>query len=109
MKHTFYNAHEEPVVFRVKLTPGVFFEQSARIHYGLMEDGLTNEKGDPKKLAHTALILLMQNTLVVGLPIKLQRGLFKWIVKKAYRKGEYEGFEKYAGIAVETIMERLYK
>lgn len=109
MKHTFNNKHEEPVVFRVKLTPGLYFEESARIHYGLMADGLTNDKGEPIKLAHTALILSMQNTLVAALPINVQRKVFKWVVQRAYKKGTYIGFEKYIGKPIEGIVETLYK
>lgn len=100
-KHTFKNVHGLPVVFRVKLAPGILFEESARIHYGLMEDGLTKETGDPIKLSHTALILSMQNTLVAGIPVGLQRKLFGWIVKRAMKKGEYKPLEKYIGKPVE--------
>ena len=108
MKHTFNNKHEEPVVFRVKLTPGLYFEESARIHYGLMADGLTNDKGEPTKLAHTALILSMQNTLVARLPVGLQRKLFGWIVKRAYKKGAYNNFDKYIGKPIGEIIKTIY-
>ncbi|QFG01003.1 cupin domain-containing protein [Psychrobacillus glaciei] len=57
--HTFTNNHDESVVFRVRLTPPSQFEQSVRIHYGLIEDRLVDKKGNPKSLAHTALILSM--------------------------------------------------
>lgn len=109
MKHTFNNKHDEPVVFRVKLTPGLYFEESARIHYGLMAEGLTNDKGEPTKLAHTALILSMQNTLVTSLPINVQRKLFRWIVKRAYKRGAYNGFENYIGKPIGEVIETLYK
>ena len=97
------------MVFRVKLTPGLFFEESARIHYGLMKDGLTNDKGQPTKLTHTALILSMQNTLVAGLPIGLQRKLFGWIVKRAYKKGVYNNLDRYIDKPIEEIIETIYK
>jgi quercetin dioxygenase-like cupin family protein len=109
VKHTFNNQHDEPVVFRVKLTPGLYFEESARIHYGLMADGLTNDKGEPTKLAHTALILSMQNTLVVALPINVQRKVFRWIVKRSYKKGAYNSFENYIGKPINEVIETLYK
>lgn len=95
LKHTFNNMHDEPVVFRVKLTPGKLFEESARIHYGLMDDGKTDGKGNPQKLAHTALILSMQNTLVAGIPIGIQRKLFKWMINRNLKKGTYNDLEKY--------------
>ncbi|ETT66559.1 MULTISPECIES: cupin domain-containing protein [Paenibacillus] len=95
--HTFANEHEEPVVFRVRLTPPSKFEQSVRIHYGLMDDRLTDEKGKPKSLAHTAFVLTLQNTLIVGIPFWLQRSLFKFIIKRARKKGVYEVLKKYTG------------
>lgn len=104
-KHTFKNQHDEPVVFRVMLTPGVLFEESARIHYGLMDEGLTNDKGDPTKLAHTALILSMQNTLVAGLPVVLQRKMFQYIVRRGIKKGTYNDFEKYIGRPIKEVLE----
>lgn len=95
--HTFSNNHDEPVTFRVRLTPPSQFEESVRIHYGLMDDGLTDKKGNPKTLAHTALILSMQNTWIVGLPIWLQRFLFKKLVQSGKKKGLYQSFSKYIG------------
>lgn len=95
--HTFTNNHNEPVTFRVRLTPPSQFEQSVRIHYGLMADGLTDEKGNPKTLAHTALILSMQNTWVVGLPMWLQRFVFKRLVAKGHKQGLFSSFSKYTG------------
>lgn len=95
--HTFTNNHDEPVVFRVRLTPPSQFEQSVRIHYGLIDDGLVDAKGNPKNLAHTALILSMQNTLVAGIPLGIQRKFFAWLVKRGHKKNAYAGFEKYTG------------
>lgn len=95
--HTFTNDHDHPVVFRVRLTPPSKFEQSVRIHYGLMDDGLTDEKGNPKSLAHTALVLTLQNTLIIGIPLWLQRCLFGLIIKRARKKGIYASLEKYTG------------
>ncbi|MFC5703316.1 cupin domain-containing protein [Cohnella faecalis] len=95
--HTFTNNDEEPVVFRVRLTPPSQFEQSVRIHYGLMDDGLTDAKGNPKLLAHTALVLSLQNTLIVGIPFWIQRSIFGLIVKRARKRGIYAKLEKYTG------------
>lgn len=93
--HTFTNNDDEPVVFRVRLTPPSQFESSVRIHYGLIADGLADAKGNPKSLAHTALILSLQNTLIVGIPLRLQRYLFGMIVKRGRKKGSYVALEKY--------------
>lgn len=98
--HTFANEHDGPVVFRVRLTPPTGFEQSVRIHYGLMDDGLTDEKGNPTSFAHTALILTLQNTLIVGIPRWIQRQLFGFIVKRARKKGAYVALHKYTGAEV---------
>lgn len=95
--HTFTNNQDEPVVFRVRLTPPSQFEQSVRIHYGLIEDGLVDAKGNPKELAYTALILSMQNTLVAGIPLWIQRKLFKFIVNRGHKKNRYKSLEKYTG------------
>ncbi|MEK5276650.1 MULTISPECIES: hypothetical protein [Paenibacillus] len=62
-----------------------------------MDDGLTDEKGNPKSLAHTAFVLTLQNTLVVGIPFWIQRSLFKFIIKRARKKGVYEVLKKYTG------------
>ncbi|MDH6372186.1 quercetin dioxygenase-like cupin family protein [Paenibacillus sp. PastF-3] len=98
--HTFTNNDDDPVVFRVRLTPPSQFEQSVRIHYGLMEDGLTDAKGNPKLLAHTALVLSLQNTLIAGIPLWIQRSIFGLIVKRAHKRGLYEALEKYTGETV---------
>jgi mannose-6-phosphate isomerase-like protein (cupin superfamily) len=103
-KHTFNNTTDVPVTFRVKLTPGVYFEQSARIHYGLMEDGFTKEDGSPANMAHTALILMMQNTLVTSLPKFLQRMLFKSAIKKGMKNGSYDHLQKYIDEPLEDIL-----
>lgn len=99
--HTFRNAHSEPVTFRVKLTPPLQFEQSVRIHYGLMDDGLTDAKGNPKKLAHTALVLSMQNTWVAGIPLWLQKKLFAFAIRRGKATNAYDSLEKYIGSKVE--------
>lgn len=95
--HTFTNNHDEPVTFRVRLTPPSQFEQSVRIHYGLMADALTDDKGNPTTSAHTALILSMQNTWIAGIPLFIQKFLFKRLVNKGRKQGLYKTFSKYTG------------
>ncbi|MCH7323523.1 hypothetical protein LZ480_16730 [Solibacillus sp. MA9] len=85
----------------MRLTPPSQFEQYLRIHYGLIDDGLVDAKGNPKNMAHTALILSMQNTLIVGIPFWLQRKLFAWLVKQGLKNTAYKGFEKYIGKPVQ--------
>lgn len=95
--HTFTNTYDEPVRFRVRLTPPSKFEQSVRIQYGLMDDGLSDEKGNPKSLAHMAFFLTLSNSLIVGIPFWIQRTLYKFIVRRARKKGVYAALEKYTG------------
>lgn len=101
--HTFFNKESIDLVFRVKLTPPSYFEESIRIHYGLMDDGLANQKGEPKKLIYTALILTLQNTRIAGIPIKLQTMLFNYLVRKSIKNGKYKSLEKYIGKSIESL------
>lgn len=93
--HTFTNSHDTPVTFEVRLTPPSQFEQSVRIHYGLMADGLTDDKGVPKNLFHLLYILKLQNTLIAGKSLKTQRVLFSVLTKIGKAFGMYKGFKKY--------------
>lgn len=95
--HTFKNSHDEPVVFRVRLTPPRQFEASVRVHYGLMADGLTDDKGVPKNLYHVALILMLQNTWVADKPRWVQRLLFRTLLMIGKRTGAFKPLEKYVG------------
>lgn len=97
IKHTFSNKHDEPVTFQVQLTPPSQFEQSMRIHYGLMDDGRTNAKGLPKNLFHLALILSLQDTLVAGVPPRLQRMVLNGLVRLGRKTNAYVGLENYSG------------
>jgi mannose-6-phosphate isomerase-like protein (cupin superfamily) len=97
IRHTFNNERPEPVIFRVKLTPPSRFEASIRIHYGLMNDGLTNRKGHPKSLLHTALILSLQNTCISGIPVLWQKKLLGYLIRKGRRKEAYKALTKCTG------------
>lgn len=99
--HTFRNAHDEEVIFQVKLTPPLQFEESVRIHYGLMQDGLCDEKGNPKKAAHIALILMLQNTFIADKPLWLQRLLFGTLIQIGKLTKAYTPLAKYIGKDVE--------
>jgi mannose-6-phosphate isomerase-like protein (cupin superfamily) len=101
--HTFRNDQEGPLIFRVRLTPASGFEDSMRIHYGLMEDGKTNCKGHPTSCYHTALILSLQQTWMSGIPTFLQRSLMAWLVRRGLQKGVYHSFEKYTGKPIKDL------
>lgn len=95
MAHTYRNAHDELVKFKVKLVPPGGFEQSVRIHYGLMDDGLTDELGDPKSIFHTIKIIKLQDTMLADKPVWLQRILFGIIVGIGKVFGRYRNLDKY--------------
>lgn len=95
MAHTFYNAHDELVEFRVKLTSASGFEQSVRIHYGLMDDGLTDGAGNPNNLCYLIKILKLQDTFLADKSIWLQQILFGIISGFGKIIGVYKLLDKY--------------
>lgn len=95
--HTFRNGHDEQLVFRVRLTPPQQFEESVRIHYGLMDDGLTNAQGMPTSIWDAALIMMLQNTWIADKPQWVQRVLFGTLVRVGSWTGRYRRLEKYVG------------
>lgn len=99
--HTFTNNADVPLRFGVTLTPPSLFEESMRVHYGLMDDGLTDDKGALTDKAHLAFILLAQDTLIAGVPRKLQRWLFRVLVARGKKRGAFDGFEKYTGRVID--------
>lgn len=65
--HHFYNPNGSEIKFKIVLKPGhAGFENSLRILYGLAEDELTNKKGVPKKLQHSAIIVCMADMNLPG-------------------------------------------
>ena len=93
--HTFTNEHDAPVTFQVWLTPASNFEQSMRIHYGLMDNGLTNDQGVPKNIFHLIYILKLQNTYVAGKSMKVQRAIFNVLLKVGKLMKSFDQLEKY--------------
>ena len=85
--HNFANETDEVVRFNVELAPGDRgFEQMLQIGYGLAEDGLTNDKGLPKSLVSTAMLMDMSETRVVG-PIRALVPLLKVLARVGRRRG----------------------
>ncbi|GEK32897.1 cupin domain-containing protein [Kurthia sibirica] len=93
--HTFTNNSSDQVVFNVTLTPPSQFEESVRIHYGLMDDNLTKNDGTPKNIFHLIAILKLQNTYIAGKSISSQRRLFSIIIGLGKLFGQYKKLEKY--------------
>ena len=85
--HNFHNSTDEPVRFLIELRPGSSgFEKALRVAYGLASDGLSNSKGLPKNLYHTALLFEWGEGRMPGLLGALEP-VFRLLAKRARRKG----------------------
>ena len=94
--HRFFN--EDPVrpcTFLVTIKPARKFEAMLRTAYGLINDGLTNSKGIPKSIWHTALLFDMGESYIPGIPLRLQVWLADLLAKTAHRRGKNKELEKY--------------
>lgn len=95
-RHLFFNpSNEHPVTFRVTIAPAGGFEDTLRIAYGLAADGKVNKKGIPLKFSHLALLLDIGETYLPGLPYWLQSRLFRYLGRRARRKGAAKELEHY--------------
>lgn len=97
LNHTFTNDSPEPVAFNVRISPPLQFEESVRIHYGLMDDDLTDKNGTPKNPLHLALILHLQDTIIAGVPKGLQSAILRSLVWLGRKTGAYKDLDKYTG------------
>lgn len=85
--HRFYNPGKETIRFHVKISPAeTRFLESLCIGYGLADDGLTNNKGIPKRFDHLAVLMEHSDTRFTGL-LGLIEPLFLWHAKKAKKRG----------------------
>ena len=85
--HNFHNATGEPTTFLVELRPGQpGFEKALRVAYGLASDGLSNSKGLPKNLYHTALLFEWGEGRLPGI-FALLEPVFGLLARRARRKG----------------------
>lgn len=85
--HNFHNATDEPVTFLITFRPGhAGFEKALRVAYGLAADGLSNSKGLPKNLYHTALLFEWGEGRMPGL-FALAQPLFRLLARRARRRG----------------------
>ena len=65
--HRFYNPGKETIRFQVKISPAENrFIDSLCIGYGLADDGLTNDKGIPKKFDHLAVLMEHSDSRFTG-------------------------------------------
>ncbi len=85
--HNFHNATDETTTFLIELRPGSSgFEKALRVAYGLASDGLSNQKGLPKNLYHTALLFEWGEGRLPGL-FGVLEPVFRLLAKRARRKG----------------------
>ncbi|MDX5423431.1 MAG: cupin domain-containing protein [Hymenobacteraceae bacterium] len=94
--HRFFNQDvSRPCTFLVTIRPARHFEEMLRIAYGLINDGLTNSKGIPKSIWHTALMFDMGESYLPGIPYRIQKWLGAILAKEARRRGRHKELEKY--------------
>lgn len=94
--HRFYNPGKEAIRFQVKIWPAQSrFIEGLCIGYGLADDGLTNEKGIPKKMDHLAVLIEHTDTRLTGFFSLIEPILFRK-ARKARKKGVLDELkEKY--------------
>ena len=96
VNHRFYNESDQTVKFSVELRPGhTGMENFIKLLCGLATDGLSNKRGEPKKLSHFAVALAQGDTNAPRIYTILSP-IITWIAKRAKKNGlEKELLEKY--------------
>ncbi|MBH8551209.1 cupin domain-containing protein [Nostocaceae cyanobacterium CENA357] len=77
LQHSFRNASEDWVTFISVVRPAGDFEHFLRSLYGLAINGKVNKEGAPTNLLQFALLIEKADTIVVGLPVFLQKLMIK--------------------------------
>lgn len=96
LHHRFFNPDpKNKILFKVKITPPRYFEQTLRIAYGLANDGKVNSKGIPKSIWHMAILFVKGETYLPGLPYAVQKGIFGTLARIAVWLGKDKELEKY--------------
>ena len=86
--HRFFNPGKQKIRFKVVINPGhTGFENALYILYGLAGDGLTDQKGVPKKLEHLAIVGEMSEMYLPGV-FRILQPVFRVIASRARRRGE---------------------
>ena len=93
--HRFWNAGSEPAVFEAEIRPARKMEQSLRAMVGLARGGKTNDKGVPKNIFELALLYELSESYIVGMPLFLQKGVFRTLARLAHRRGYDPEFSWY--------------
>lgn len=94
--HRFYNPSEqETILFRTYIRPARNFEKTLRIGYGLVNDGKVNKNGVPGNIWHLALLLHYGESYLPGIPLFLQKKVFRVLASTATKLGKHKELEKY--------------
>jgi len=89
--HRFYNETSDNVKFHITLKPGhTGMENFIKIFYGLAADGLTDEKGKPKKFSHLAVALTLSDSNAPG-----WMSLLSPLIRASARRAKRNGTEKW--------------
>lgn len=90
-RHRFYNERNDKVKFHITLKPGhTGMENFIKIFYGLAADGLTDQKGKPKKFAHLAVALIISDSNAPG-----WMSLLSPVIRTVARRAKKDGTEKW--------------
>lgn len=75
LAHRYYNSGDQPAVFRFVARPGLAYERSLRASFGREAEGRSTRMGLPRNPLEAALVIEASDSLVVGVPLGLQRRL----------------------------------
>jgi hypothetical protein len=81
--HRFWNSSSKPAVFEVEIRPARNFEKSLRAQFGLVAAGKTTTRAIPKNVLDLALIYELSESYIAGVPLVLQRDVFRALAKIA--------------------------
>ena len=96
--HRFFNDTDQPITFRVKLTPGQpNFENFLKVMFGLVNDGKTITKNQiPKNIYHIAVVFVWGDTHLANPLFRLFSPLVLLFYKRAVKLGiDKQLLEKY--------------
>lgn len=92
--HRFYNPGKTTIRFHVKIFPAEQrFIESLCIGYGLAEDGLTNNKGIPKKFDHLAVLMDHADSRFTGF-LSVVEAILLRRARRARKKGVLDELRK---------------
>lgn len=88
VRHRFYNPSPEPIIFRVRLTPGQLgFEDFIKATFGLINDGKTTSGQIPKNILHSAVLLKWGDTHLPNLLFRIGEPVLNFLYKLAVKTG----------------------